>query len=90
MKTYLVESYVARSSAALEASREKARATAELSVGVRYVRTTFLPTDEIALHLFEAPSVEALDRAGRLASLQFERILDAVDRSACGAKEEER
>jgi len=31
------------------------------------------------LHLFEAPSAEALDRAGRLAGLRFDRIVEAVE-----------
>jgi hypothetical protein len=33
------------------------------------------------LHLFVAPSAEALDRAGRLAALPFERIVEAVEGS---------
>ena len=90
MPSYLVESYVARSPAALEASRQKARRTAELGADVRYVRSTYLPADETVFHLFDAPSAEALDEAGRLASLEFERILEAVDGSPNGTKEEER
>jgi hypothetical protein len=48
---------------------------------VRYVRTTFLPGDETVLHVFEAPSAGALARAGRLAALHYERIIEAVERS---------
>jgi hypothetical protein len=62
-------------------AREKARQTAELGTGVRYVRTTFLPADETVLHLFEAPSAAELDRAGRRADLEFERIVEAVEGS---------
>jgi hypothetical protein len=36
----------------------------QLGAGVRYLRTTFLPGDEMLLQLFEAPSAEALDWAG--------------------------
>ncbi len=79
MKSYLVESYVAHSPAAIEASREKARKTAELGASVLYVRSTYLPEDEVVFHLFEAPSAEALDRAGRAAALSFERIVEAVE-----------
>ncbi len=82
MKSYLVESYVARSPAALESSREKARKTAELGAAVLYVRSTYLPEDEVALHLFEAPSIEALEEAGRRAALEFERIVEADDTPA--------
>ena len=87
MKSYLVESYVARAPSALEASRERARRTAELGAGVLYVRSTYLPGDEVALHLFEAPSIEALEEAGRRAELDFERITEAVDTAASETKE---
>jgi hypothetical protein len=79
MPSYLIESYLADSPAAVEAARERARSLADGRAGVRYLRTTFLPTDETILHLFEAPSAEALERAGRLASLSFDRIVEAVD-----------
>lgn len=78
MPSYLVESY-AGSEAAAEAARERARRTAELGVGIHYLRTTFLPGDETVLHVFEAPSLEALDAAGQLAALPFERIVEAVE-----------
>ena len=54
---------------------------------MRYVDTTYLPGDETVLHLFDAPSVEALDEAGRRAGLQFERIVQAVNDSADRRKE---
>ncbi len=63
MPSYLVESYLADSETALENARGRARRTAELGAGVRYVRTTFLPGDETILHLFEAPSAD--DEPGR-------------------------
>ena len=42
---------------------------------------TFLSGDETVLHLFEAPSAAELDRAGRRAELEFERIVEAVEGS---------
>ena len=81
MPKYLVESYVAASATAFEDACRRARRTAELSADVGYVRTTFVPGDEIVLHLFEASSAEALDAAGRRAGLQFERIVEAMDDS---------
>jgi hypothetical protein len=81
MPSYLVEAYVADSLSARAEMREQAERAAALGKGVRYVRTTFLPTDEVALHLFEASSVAALRRAGRLAALHYERIVEAVDGS---------
>jgi hypothetical protein len=87
MPSYVVESYGAGTSA-MEDARQRARLTAELGTGVRYVRTTFLPADETILHLFEAPSASALDEAGRRAALQFERIVEAVEDAADPTKEE--
>lgn len=82
MPSYLVEAYVPGRHGAVAQARDRARRTAELGVGVRYVRTTFVPGDETVLHLFEAPSLEALDDAGRRAALPFERIVEAVEGSA--------
>jgi hypothetical protein len=76
---FLVESYVAASPAAFDDACERARLAAELGVGIAYVHTTFLPGDEMVLHLFEAPSAEALDEAGRRAGLPFDRIVEAID-----------
>ena len=80
MRSYLVESYAASSVVAEQ--RERARRTAELGSGVRYVRTTFLPGDETALHVFEATSPEALRNAARDAALNYERIVEAVEGTA--------
>jgi hypothetical protein len=85
--SYLVESYSGGSESAVDVACERAQRAAELGVGVRYLRTTFLPGDETVLHLFEAPSMEALDRAGRLAALPYERIVEAVEGSAEPRKE---
>lgn len=88
MPSYLVESYLGRSPEALDEACSRARLTADRATGVRYVRTTFVPEDEIVLHLFEAPSAEALDHAGRRAALRFERIVEAVEGVAESTKEE--
>ena len=86
MPRFLVESYVAASSDAFDDACERARLTAK-AAGVHYVDTTYLPGDETVLHLFDAPSAEALDEAGRRAGLQFERIVQAVNDSADRRKE---
>ena len=90
MPSYLVESYIAGTPRAVADARRRARHAEELGPGIRYLRTTFLPGDEVVLHLFEAPSLEALDEAGRRAALPFERIVEAVDRPAEPQEEEER
>jgi hypothetical protein len=85
---YLVESYLAHSPRAVDEARARARRAAELGTGLTYLRTTFLPGDETALHVFEAPSIEALDAAGRRAALQYERIVEAVEAPLDIRKEE--
>jgi hypothetical protein len=77
MPRFLVESYT--SGSAVSASRERALLTARLGSGVTYVRSTFLPGDETVMHVFEAPSAEALGEAGRRAALEFQRIVEAIE-----------
>jgi hypothetical protein len=79
---YLVESYGAKHGDAFAEARERAQRAAQLGIDVRYVRTTFLPEDETLLHIFEAPSVEALRDAGVLAALAYERIVEALEHGA--------
>ncbi len=79
MPRYLVEAYVPATAAAQAEVREQVQRAALLGRGVRHVRTTFLPTDEVALHMFDAPSLAAMRRAGRLASLHYERIVEAKE-----------
>jgi hypothetical protein len=83
---YLVESYASDRGDAFAEARERALRAAELGIDVRYVRTTFLPEDETLLHVFEAPSAEALERAGHLAMLAFERIVEAVEHIEADSK----
>ena len=87
MPRYLVEAYVAALPAAQAQMREQAARAELLGRGVRHVRTTFLPTDEVALHLFDAPSVHALRRAARIARLEHDRITEALEAPAGWAKE---
>jgi hypothetical protein len=79
MPSYLVESYEPNRDDALADARAQAVRAAELEDGVRYVRTTFLPDDEVVLHMFEAPSPETLRDAARRAALAYERIVEAVE-----------
>lgn len=82
MRSYVVESYGAGN--VVQDQRDRARLAAELGTGVRYVRTTFLPSDETLLHVFEATSPDALRAAAQDAALQFERIVEAVEGSTEG------
>jgi hypothetical protein len=78
MPRYLVESYLPATAAARRQSSQACR-TAESAGDVTYLRTTFVPADEIGYHLFEAASPALLERAIRRAELPFERIVEALE-----------
>jgi hypothetical protein len=87
MPRFLAESHVSGSPTAFDDACDHARLVATAGVGVSYVHTTFLPGDRLVLHLFDAPSVAALDAAGRDAGLRFERIVEATEDTADERKE---
>ena len=84
MPKYLLEAYVPDSMSALGDARENAERTATLGEGIRHVRTTFLPEDQLVQHVFEAPSAGVLRRAGARAALRYERLVEAFEESAVG------
>lgn len=81
MPRYLLEAYVADSTLARGAAREGAERTATFGEGIRHVRTTFLPDDQLVQHVFEAPSAGALRRAGARAALRYERLVEAFEQA---------
>ena len=78
MPTFIVESYGVDSVVADQ--RERAEVTAELGEGISYIRTMIIPVDQTLLHLFEAPSSDALGEAVAVAALDCERIVEVVER----------
>jgi Nickel responsive protein SCO4226-like len=80
---YLVELYSPTagsgdlpSAAARARSKEVARSRQE----VRYLRSIFVPGDELCFLLYEGPSAEAVAEAVRQAAITFDRIVPvAVD-----------
>jgi len=82
MPLYLVESYAANGPGRLEELGEAARLAGEAIASVEYVRTTFLPDDEVVLHMFAAESPAELGEAVSRAGLAYERIVEAVERGA--------
>ena len=88
MEQYLVELYLPRrDEAALADAAMRARAASEqlTSEGrqVRYLRTIFVPQDEICFHLYEAHTADEVGEASLRAQIAYERIVRAVsvDRS---------
>jgi len=84
MPRYLVETYVPRTGAdgARAAGRRARTAARQLSregKPVRYVRTTFLPSDETCFHIFEAASEEVVTETCRRAEVASPRIVPALE-----------
>ncbi|HEX5622714.1 MAG TPA: hypothetical protein VFX51_30080 [Solirubrobacteraceae bacterium] len=83
MPSYLIESYLPRSH-----SRELTvvvsrlvQATETLTAEgthVRHLRSTFVPTDELCLHLLEAESAATAGEASRRAAIEPERVVQAL------------
>lgn len=80
--SYLAEAYLSKSSDFGLSARQARRAAEALGregIRVRYVRSTFMPEDEICLHVFEADSAEDVRSVGTRARIEFDRIVDAVE-----------
>jgi hypothetical protein len=83
LSTYLVEAYLPKTSAGgADAAAARARAAAaelrRAGTAIRYVRSFFVPEDELWLCFFEARSVEDVAEAATRAELVPGRIQQAV------------
>jgi hypothetical protein len=83
MPSYLVEGFLPRSRAAelteqVAHVRDTAAALSADGTPVRHVRSSFLPADELFLHVLEAESPEAAGEAITRAGIDAERIVEAV------------
>jgi hypothetical protein len=83
MTNYLVEGYFPRSRAGeltglIAGLRAAADELTAEGVRVRHVRSSFLPADELFLHLIEAESAEAAGQLTKRAGISPERIAEAV------------
>jgi hypothetical protein len=84
MQSYLAEAYLARPRASeLPTNERRARSAAneltQQGIAVRFVRSIFVPADEICFYVFEAASADAVRAACESAALRFERVIEAVD-----------
>jgi hypothetical protein len=83
MPTYVVERYVPRStSSELRSEGEKiVQAAQELADaekdGVAYLRSIYMPDDEVSFCLFSGGSVETISACFEQAQIAFDRILEA-------------
>jgi hypothetical protein len=83
MTEFLVEAYLSRIATAghappSQAVSQAAKAVTREGTPVRFLRTIFVPAEEICFYLYEAASVEAVREAAGRAGLEFERVTEAV------------
>jgi len=73
--SYLVESYCPEAPLAGE------RGMPDRLAGqpVRHVRATFVPSDEMFLHVIEAASIETAEQSLRDAGVIYERIVEVIE-----------
>ena len=65
--------------ATAERARQAALTLAAEGQRIRFLRSTFLPTDELCFLVFEADSPGVVSEATERAAIEFERIVEAVD-----------
>ena len=87
MPSYIAESYLSRARRAelswqATRARDAATALAGEGQGVAYLRSAFVPEDEVCLHWFIAPSPAAVTEVARLAKLEFDRVIEEVEQPA--------
>ena len=83
MPSYLIECYLPRSRsgelpAAVSRLRRATEALTAEGTRVRHVRSTFLPNDELCLHLLEADSAVTVGEASRRAAIEPARVVQAL------------
>jgi hypothetical protein len=79
LETYMPGSHVHEAAAASDRARAAAEELARQGTAVRYVRSTFLPDDEMCFHIFEADVTATVDRVSLRAALGPGRIVPAVE-----------
>ena len=84
MPSYVVEAYVSSlEHGKLDDAAERARAAAVALAAegrrIRFVRSTFLPVDEVGFLVFEADSADVVRELAARAEIIHERIVEAVE-----------
>ena len=83
MPSFLAETYLPRPGKARLRSAQRARAAAkklaEHGTPIRFVRSIYVPDDEICFLVFEAISADTVEDACKRAALRFERVVEAVE-----------
>jgi hypothetical protein len=82
--SYIAESYLSRRrrrelSALTARACDAARALAQQGHEVACLRSAFVPEDEVCLLWFIAPSRAIVSELGRLAQLEFDRVIEELE-----------
>jgi hypothetical protein len=77
VKSFLVDSYTPAAGSPTDIEASARRATGGTSA--RYVRSIFVPDDEICFHLLKAPSADSVDAVIRAAGIQHQRIMEVKE-----------
>lgn len=81
MSVFVVERFLPKLTGAdvSAQARRETEVVAAGRTGIRHLRTVYLPDDELCLSLFEAPSLQALQRVNDQAGMACERISAAIE-----------
>jgi hypothetical protein len=84
MASFLVETHVAQGgrdqfATSIDDLRDALTELAALDRQVRHVRSYLVPGDELGFHVVEADSPDAVVRLARIAGIEVERIVSAID-----------
>jgi hypothetical protein len=87
MPSYIAESYLPRArrselSSLTGRARDAAQALAGQGHQIAYLRCAFVPEDEVCLLWFIASSPAIIAEAGRLARLEFDRVIEELEPSS--------
>jgi hypothetical protein len=90
MPSYLIESFLPRSRsgelrAVVDRLRRAAESLTDEGTQVRHLRTTFVPDDELCLHLVEAETAATVGEASRRAAIEPARVVQALPVTTCDA-----
>lgn len=83
MPKYMVERHLPGiTSDQLSAAAARAKVTtaqmSEEGTPIRYLRSTFVPSEEKCYCLFDGPSADAVEQANKRADIPYERVVEAI------------
>ena len=77
MRTFIAETFVPRERSDEVAVVSERLAGLDDAMPVRYVRTTFVPGDEVCFHVFEAESADDVKRVADRLGIELDRVAEA-------------